>query len=72
MATAAERSTGSRRVVLRLIALEDEERRLAERMQRDRIRRTAIQDEIRGLRIGMKDKERELYDRLRYQQERVG
>ena len=72
MGAVVERSAGSRRVAERLLALEAEERRLAERMQRDRIRRTAIQDEIRGLRIGMKDKERELYDRLRYQQERVG
>jgi hypothetical protein len=71
MAPTTERSAGSRRVALRLLALEDEERRLAERMQRDRVRRTKIQDEVRHLRIGMKDKEHELYDRLRLVRERV-
>lgn len=54
-----------------LIRLEAEERRLAARMQRDQIRRNALQDRIPRLRIEMREKDHARYVALRYREERL-
>ena len=65
-------TAGQRRgVAEELLGLETEERRLAARMQRDKIRRNALADRIRHLRIGMKDAEHARYVGLKFREERL-
>lgn len=66
------RATGRRRgVAERLLALEAEERRLCARMQRDRVRRNLIGEEITGLRCGLPDAEADRYRRIKFRDERL-
>lgn len=55
----------------RLLTLESEEKRLRERMNRDRVRRTLIQEEMTKLRCTMKDAEAERYRKRKFQEERL-
>lgn len=55
----------------RLLALEDEERRLGARMHRDMTRRNVIGEEITRLRCGMGEAEAERYRKIRFREERL-
>ena len=53
----------------RLLALEREEKRLCARMQKDRVRRNLIQEEITRLRVGMSETDAEVYRRRKFLEE---